>query len=297
MRMFVFESFIKSRVKIESPFGILVRVRFFFSVFSNEFEENIKYSLMHADSDISSDVFGQSLRTFSIESLTATQEKWHQERTYVLLWIYQGSGRQYIDDQVYEIQEDQVWFVGPSQIHRWETKGIQGLKMTFSLDFMLDAVGPYQPGPVAANPPSSIDLCVVANEGDIFTIDTFGSDFDTELALFDQAGDLIVNNDDAVGLQSEVSTEIDATTAGLGACTYFFVVGGFNHVFDDGFSAVASSTDGTASGLIGGQINGIAFSGSVDVDSVQWYSFTVVPAPASAALLGLGGLAAARRRR
>ena len=134
--MFVFESFIKSRVKIESPFGILVRVRFFFSVFSNEFEENIKYSLMHADSDISSDVFGQSLRTFSIESLTATQEKWHQERTYVLLWIYQGSGRQYIDDQVYEIQEDQVWFVGPSQIHRWETKGIQGLKMTFSLDFM-----------------------------------------------------------------------------------------------------------------------------------------------------------------
>mgnify|MGYP001804240862 CR=1 FL=1 len=91
---------------------------------------------MHADSDISSDVFGQSLRTFSIESLTATQEKWHQERTYVLLWIYQGSGRQYIDDQVYEIQEDQVWFVGPSQIHRWETKGIQGLKMTFSLDFM-----------------------------------------------------------------------------------------------------------------------------------------------------------------
>ena len=171
------------------------------------------------------------------------------------------------------------------------------LTSTFSLDFMLDAVGPYQPGPAAANPPASIDLGVVANEGDIFTIDTFGSDFDTELALFDQAGDLIVNNDDAVGLQSEVSTEINATTVGLGAGTYFFAVGGFNHIFADGFSAVASSANGTASGLIGGQINGIAFSGSVDVDSVQWYSFTVVPAPASAALLGLGGFAAIRRRR
>ena len=75
------------------------------------------------------------------------------------------------------------------------------------------------------------------------TIDTFFNDangIDTELGLYDSAGNLIVNNDDAGGtLQSElVLTNLDAGT-------YFVAVGTFNTTFGaTGFNATSTGPGG-----------------------------------------------------
>jgi hypothetical protein len=140
--------------------------------------------------------------------------------------------------------------------------------------------------PAAA--PSAVDLGVLGAEGS-YDIDTFGSNFDTELGLYDSTGNLIANNDDAGGgLQSQV---IESLTEG----TYFVVVGGFNTVFGNQGWAVGA---GTRSGDYLLNINGVEVASSfLPSGQVSWYTFTVVPTPSTAALLGLGGLMAARRRR
>lgn len=134
--------------------------------------------------------------------------------------------------------------------------------------------------------PSSIDLGVLGVAGE-FDIDTFGSDFDTELGLYGALGNLIANNDDAVGLQSQV---IETLAEG----TYYIAVGGFNSIFAGGFGA----TGGNAAGNLVLNVNGDQVaSGATTGGQIQWYSFQVVPTPASASLLAFGGLLAARRRR
>ena len=102
------------------------------------------------------------------------------------------------------------------------------------------------------------------------TIDTFGTTFDTELGLYNVNGSVVASNDDAGGLQSEIGLD------GLDAGTYYLALGGFNTVFGGSFDAVSTSTTNTGPFVI----NGI-----------------VVPEPTSLALVGLGGLAALRRRR
>ena len=103
------------------------------------------------------------------------------------------------------------------------------------------------------------------------TIDTFDTTFDTELGLYSDAGTLIAQNDDAVGLQSELDL------AGLPAGTYFLAFGGFNTTFGEGFLATSTSTGNVGPFVING--------------------LSIVPEPTSLALVGLGGLAALRRRR
>jgi hypothetical protein len=63
------------------------------------------------------------------------------------------------------------------------------------------------------------------------TFDTIGSDFDTEMAIFDDQGTLLASNDDIEpgNLQSAIDIRLDP---GL----YFVAVTGFNAVFADGFS-------------------------------------------------------------
>ncbi len=72
-------------------------------------------------------------------------------------------------------------------------------------------------------------------------IDTFGTGLDTEIALFDEAGFLIRENDDAGGgLQSEmVFFDLDAGT-------YFLAVGLFDTVFFDGFGVSSFSGESGA---------------------------------------------------
>lgn len=120
------------------------------------------------------------------------------------------------------------------------------------------------------------------------------SGFDTEIGLYDSAGNLLdSDDDDGFGAQSVLSygagsgellggTGTTDTLAVIGAGQdggmlaageYYVVIGGFNTVFG---ASNFSVTAGTATGD---------------------FKLTIVPAPGALALLGLGGLVAARRRR
>lgn len=140
----------------------------------------------------------------------------------------------------------------------------------------------------AVAPSGAINLGVVATDTDVFDIGLEGSDFDTEIGLYNGWGGILGADDDSgTGLTSLL------TGLQLEAGTYYFAAGGYDSEFATGFDALPGSDFGD----IGGLINGIAFSGSIGAGEVQWYSFEVVPAPSSLALLGLGGLIAGRRRR
>lgn len=124
---------------------------------------------------------------------------------------------------------------------------------------------------------------------------TNGSNFDTEMGLYDSLGNRIANNDDegelsrsalsfgtgsgeqigGIGFGDAGGPFIGAGQNGatLAAGDYYVVIGGFDTVFGASNFAV---TAGAATGN---------------------YKLTIVPAPGALALLGLGGLVAARRRR
>ncbi|MEL6499501.1 MAG: PEP-CTERM sorting domain-containing protein [Planctomycetota bacterium] len=160
----------------------------------------------------------------------------------------------------------------------------------------------FIPGAPAAVQPAAIDLGVLGNDGDNFVIDSFGSGFDTELGLYAQDGVLVSTNDDAVaGVfgPSEIDVADDTAFDGLGAGEYFIALGGFNTIYDaTDFGANPDAGLGAEGGDFVVSVNGVEVAtGSQPADSITWLKFTVVPAPASAALLGLGGLAAVRRRR
>lgn len=175
---------------------------------------------------------------------------------------------------------------------------------TFSLNLDVQAILPYMPGAPAGNQPQAMDLGVIGAPGDTFTFDTNGSDGDTELGLYDQAGNLIVNDDDGGdGLQSLIETEgIAAGTGqafgGLDAGTYFLAISEFNTTFGtSNFDVTGGLEDGDNLGWVL-NVDGVeAMSGTLSFpDQVKWLSFTIVPTPSSIALLGLGALAVRRRR-
>ena len=121
-----------------------------------------------------------------------------------------------------------------------------------------------QPG----DPPTDfIDLGTIADAGEAFTIDTFGSVFDTELGYWDSVGFLQGINDDAGGgLESELVID------GLDAGDYFLGLGEFDTVYEFGFVA-------TSSGFTGGDYtlnyNGQTSSGVLAAGSVQFFRFTI----------------------
>lgn len=118
-----------------------------------------------------------------------------------------------------------------------------------------------------------------------FSFDTFGSSFDTELAVYAADGTLIATNDDAVGLQSAIS-------GAFGAGSFYVIVGGFNSSFANGVAV-----GGTATGNFLLNYTGGVQTGTLAAGQLAAFSFTTVPAPATAAAFGLGLLAAGRRRR
>lgn len=141
---------------------------------------------------------------------------------------------------------------------------------------------------IAGTPPAPPQATKLGYYGPgAFDINTFGSNFDTELGLYNEFGALIATNDDAGGgLQSQILSN-------LGNGKYYIAVGGFNSNFAGAFGA----TGGAATGDYVLNINGDAVAGdALGAQQIHWYCFTV-PTPGSLALLGMGGLLAARRRR
>ncbi len=119
--------------------------------------------------------------------------------------------------------------------------------------------------------------------GDQFLAHTFGNTLsggqfgteDTEIALFNSAGNVLGNNDDTGSFRWSTLS----STAGLAAGDYYIAASAYNLAVGPSFSA--SVVDAVA---VGGAVTG-------DI------KLTIIPAPATAGLLGLGGLLAARRRR
>lgn len=104
---------------------------------------------------------------------------------------------------------------------------------------------------------------------------SFGDD-DTEIGLYDAAGNLIATNDDEDFGNGILTSLLDS--AGVGALAdgeYFIAVGNFNTTFGPAFGASSTST------AVGNTKLTVNF----------------IPAPAGLAMLGLGGLAMGRRRR
>ncbi len=151
---------------------------------------------------------------------------------------------------------------------------------------------------VAPAPISFIDLGTVANAFEPFSIDTYGSDFDTELGFFNHAGGLADTNDDEVGLQSELMVP------GLPAGDYFFNAGGFNTIYGNGGFQVDVDSFGSDGGNLIINISSlalptraVAYSGELAPDSNVFFRITVVPTPGTLGLVSIAGLAGLRRRR
>jgi len=122
--------------------------------------------------------------------------------------------------------------------------------------------------------------------GTDFTIDTEGSTFDTELALYTASGTLIAADDDGgTGLLSLIAAGV------LADGDYIILAGGFNSQFVSGFALA-----GTSAGDLNLNINGSSVAtGTIAAGQLAAYCFNV-PEPSALALLALGAIAAIRRR-
>jgi len=171
--------------------------------------------------------------------------------------------------------------------------------------------GNFNSGPASPNAPTNfIDLGVIGGPGIAPVIDTFGSGGDTELGVYAADGTLLAANDDAGGtLQSEVNPagggvlvgddgSISLGPTGLGAGDYFIFLSEFNTEFGPDFDVTPGlEPDDVIPYVL--NIDGVEVNSgdlTIDNDPIA-FRFTVTPAPSSLALLGLGGLAAIRRRR
>ena len=113
--------------------------------------------------------------------------------------------------------------------------------------------------------PSTVSDLGTFSTATTITVDTVGSEFDTELALFDVRGTLLTQNDDTFGLQSQLIQQ------DLADGTYFIAVGGFSSFFADGF--VADS--GASSGNFTLNLNETTFTSEIASNQINFFSFNI----------------------
>ncbi len=114
---------------------------------------------------------------------------------------------------------------------------------------------------------------VIGDTSSPIVISTCFSDFDTEIAVWDESGTLISQNDDFCGLQSELSLDLEA---GI----YYAAVGGYNMAFSDGFGMDVNISGCTESGTLIIMLGSASGSNSMDPAEVLLFQFEVEEASA-----------------
>lgn len=127
---------------------------------------------------------------------------------------------------------------------------------------------------LSGTPADVDDLGVVALEAVPFEITTSGSDFDTEIALYDASGSVLAENDDVGG--GNLTSLLQGVTLAPG--TYYVAVAGYNVAFSDGFGIdVRAGGAPTRSGLASIRVGSSQTITGVDADRAAWLRFEVGP--------------------
>lgn len=118
----------------------------------------------------------------------------------------------------------------------------------------------------------------IGQAGEQLTFATLGSSFDTEIAIWNAAGNLLASNDDAVPgsiLQSQIDIQL---TQGL----YYLSLSGYNTVFGEGFGVdIVNCSEGGMFVLDAGSVN---LTGQLGAGRGMFYAFEVAPPPCPADL-------------
>ena len=143
--------------------------------------------------------------------------------------------------------------------------------------------------------PNCIDLGSIASGVAVnFNTESTTGVTDTEVGVYNQYGQLLGSDDD-----SGTGNLSSLNLANLPDGTYYIAVGTWNTTFGGAFGV---TSNGTETGMFGIEVisgmdtlSGSATAGAAP-NNVQWFCVTI-PTPSAAAMLGLGGLVAIRRRR
>ena len=127
-----------------------------------------------------------------------------------------------------------------------------------------------RPNPLGLPPENPVPLGQLGDGTLPLTFNTFGSNTDTEIALYGPNGDLLIENDDFSGaIQSSI------TASNLGEGTYHIAVGRYDTIFRDGFSVERMPTGADDFVLKFGTSQSIQ--GVIPEIGVGWFSFEVGP--------------------
>jgi hypothetical protein len=142
---------------------------------------------------------------------------------------------------------------------------------------------------IEGRPVPLFELGAVATEGEAFDLSTLGSDFDTELAVYDDFGGLIDFNDDASGAMGAVHSELPDVV--LPAGDYLAVVAGYNVDFYSRFGVDATRfgrPPATDNGFVELTIGSETRTSFINSAEAVWAAFSVEPAsPCNGADLAL----------
>ncbi len=127
---------------------------------------------------------------------------------------------------------------------------------------------------ITGTPVAQFDLGPIGQEFELFDLSTIGSNFDTELALYDAQGNLIADDDDGVS----GSTLSLIPQVSLPAGEYYAVVTGFNVAFGPGFGIdLREGALGSGGGDAVVNIGGFSQPASVPQDRAVWVRFRITP--------------------
>jgi hypothetical protein len=161
---------------------------------------------------------------------------------------------------------------------------------TFAYNLITNAV-------VFPDPDTVTDLGTIAEPSTPFTMDTIGNTIDTEMALWDDLGNYLIANDDALldfdgdGVADIYQSQLSLT--GLVAGRYFVAVGSWNTIWGTAFTFLGGQEGGPLTFNYGPTPVDVveptpaenSVTGELAVGGVLWYSFEIgaitPPAPSA----------------